>query len=57
MFSRTSAVIEGFVANSPIGSPGANAKIRKMTMLMAINVGIAVRTRLTRYEFISVESH
>ncbi|GBD15598.1 hypothetical protein HRbin26_00489 [bacterium HR26] len=54
---RTSGGTDGFTANSASGSPGARARMVKMTMLMATSVGIAVSKRLMMYRVIEFRSY
>src|SRR5258705_2582701 len=49
MFSRISGVTEGLVANCDIGSPGANARMAKITRLITSSVGMASKERRKIY--------
>src|SRR4051812_33501091 len=49
MFSRISGVTEGLVANCDIGSPGASARMAKITRLITSSVGMASKLRRKIY--------
>ena len=49
LIGKDTNAIAGLEANSPKGSPGANAKIVKIIILIASNVSTAINKRLIKY--------